>query len=160
MPFGFRERKNSRQSSVSSFVRAAVCAWDFVSRCGSREVPFVNGTPRAASRADRISIASLCFTQKLRWTFTCARERQNLRVHRAFGGAATEPRARDFLGTRTFLGGEDDARGCAGAWGRDPGRVAHASATPIARRVPKASRMGWVRRNISDDPPRGARTRQ
>ena len=66
MPFGFRERKNSRQSSVSSFVRAAVCAWDFVSRCGSREVPFVNGTPRAASRADRISVASLSFTQKLK----------------------------------------------------------------------------------------------
>ena len=82
-------------------------------------------------------------------------EVENLRVLRAFGGAATAPGARDFLGTRTFLGGEDDARACAGAWGRDPGRVAHASATPIARRVPKACRMGVVGEKLQTTRPGG-----
>ena len=70
-------------------------------------------------------------------------------------GRSSSPRARDFFGTPTFLGGDDDARGCAGAWGRDSGRVAHASATPIARRVPKACRMGGVGEKLQTTRPGG-----
>jgi len=66
---------------------------------------------------------------------------------RAFGGAGSAPVAREPLGTSTHPGGEAIARACAGAWGRDPGRVAaHASATPTRGRVPLNASHGKILR--------------
>lgn len=82
---------------------------------------------------------------------------------RAFGGAGSAPVAREPLGTSTHPGGEAIARACAGAWGRDPGRVAaHASATPTRGRADSRARA--TKRVAWENPPsestRGARTRQ
>ena len=146
-----RRGKNSRQSSASSFVRATVSVGSRLPMRSARRPVHENRMRvlRAGGVESGPNLGRFAFFHSK------TRGRQNLRVHRAFGGAATAPRARDFFGTPTFLGGEDDARGCAGAWGRDSGRVAHASATPIARRVPKACRMGGVGEKLKTTRPGG-----
>ena len=151
--FLVRERASARRvvsRRSSSFVVVVL-------RRGARDVSFARrsrgGARARRSRESRPRVASgpvaglnskLSEVESDGAHRSSSRRPENLRVPRArSGGAGSAPGARDPLGTRTHPDGEAIAHACAGAWGRDPGRVAaHASATPTRGRVPESRRVG------------------